>query len=70
MVRLCDELLGKRDPEGYYVILAKLEALPLLEGFDVRVEQNPSLLVVRVKSRSMARKICRILQARDLLVHP
>ncbi|MEM0494130.1 MAG: hypothetical protein QXU72_02540 [Thermofilum sp.] len=69
MVRLCDELLGKRDPEGYYVILAKLEALPLLEGFDVRVEQSPSLLV-RVKSRSVARKICRILQARNPLVHP
>jgi len=66
--RLCDELLRKRDPAGYYVIVAKPEALSLVESFAAQVEQSPSALLVKVKSRSVARKLCLILLERNLLV--
>ena len=60
------EALGKRDPEGYYVILAKPEAEELLKGFDALIERGP-VLVVRTKSRSAAARILAVLRARGML---
>jgi len=50
--------LGKTDPHGYYVLLFKntvRDKIKQLEG--VEVEEYGDLVVVRVKSRNVAKKL-------------
>ncbi|ALU12637.1 hypothetical protein EYM_05980 [Ignicoccus islandicus DSM 13165] len=57
--------LGKRDPQGYYVIVAKAEAKELVgEGL---IEEVGDCVVIRIKSKSRAQKLLRKLQSRGLL---
>ena len=63
----CVDLLKRRDPQGYYVLTAKREALELLEVLDVIVEDAGSFLLVRVRSRSLAQKVCEMLLRKGLL---
>jgi len=58
--------LARRDPEGYYVITAKAEALKVLPpGVELVVAGEHVL--IRTKSRSQALKILKLLAARNLL---
>jgi len=58
--------LARRDPEGYYVITAKPEALKVLPpGVEFMVAGEHVL--IRTKSRSQALKILKLLAARKLL---
>ncbi len=66
--RAIDELLSRRDPMGYYVLLAKREALELLKDMGVEVEEAGELVVVKTRSRSLARKTAKILAEKKLLV--
>jgi hypothetical protein len=63
----CVDVLRRRDPRGYYVLTARREALELLRMFDVIVEDAGSFLLVRVRSRSLAQKVCELLLRKGLL---
>ena len=58
--------VGRRDPEGYFVILASPEAKELVPQ-DVLVEEVGDLIIIRVKSRSKAVKLFKELKRRGLL---
>ncbi len=61
-------MLGRRDPQGYYVIIADKRAVRLLRG-NVEVEElGGDLVVIRVKSRSKALRIYRRLRSLGILV--
>uniref|UniRef100_A0A7C3SKF7 Uncharacterized protein n=1 Tax=Thermofilum pendens TaxID=2269 RepID=A0A7C3SKF7_THEPE len=66
----CVDLLRRRDPQGYYVLAAKREALELLEKLGVSVEDAGSFLLVRVRSRSLAQRVCEMLLRKGLLSSP
>ncbi len=57
--------LGKRDPQGYYVILAKAEARDLVR--DALIEEAGDCLILRIKSKSKAQRLLRKLLALGLL---
>ncbi len=60
--------LGKPSPDGYYVIVAKKEALFFISQFKgVLWESSGDLLYVKVRSRSLASKLYRILEKKKLL---
>jgi len=66
--RVVAEILSKRDPEGYYVILAEPSAREALNGFkDIVVEEAGGSLVVRTRSRSLVERVVRRLAAAGLL---
>lgn len=62
--------LERRDPNGYYVIPAKAEALKFIERFEgeKQVETVGDIVYVRVKSRSLALEILKALNSKGLLV--
>ncbi|QOJ79010.1 hypothetical protein IG193_00650 [Infirmifilum lucidum] len=58
--------LGRRDPEGYYVIAAKAGAVNLLPpGVEYSVAGDR--VIIRVKSRSQAVRILKLLHEKGLL---
>jgi len=63
------EILSRRDPSGFYVILASRGAEEVLSdlGEGVEVEVAGDLTIVRTRSRSLAEKIVRRLAAAKLL---
>jgi len=66
---LSEEYLKRRDPSGYYVILLKPSAREKLRGLsNVVVEESGGILVVRVKSRSVAKRLLEKLK--DFLLNP
>ncbi len=66
MPRGVREYLERRDPEGYYVIVAKAGALSLLPP-GVEYTLAGEVVVIRTKSRSQAAKILKLLHEKDLL---
>ena len=71
--RLVDDILRRRDPFGYYVIPAKREALEVIPGELVErlvVEEAGELVVLRTRSRSVARQVAVLLAKRGLVVDP
>ncbi len=62
-------MLGKRDPQGYFVIVAKKEALGLLPK-EALIEEVGDNIIIRVKSRSLAQKLLKKLQREGLLTKP
>jgi len=66
--RVAAEILAKRDPEGYYVILAEPSAREVLNGFSgIVVEEAGNSLVVRTRSRSLVEKVVKRLASAGLL---
>lgn len=64
------EILGRRDPQGMYVIPADPQAREVVEkfrGFGATYEIVGDTMFVRVRARSVAEKIARILLNRGLL---
>ncbi len=61
--------LGKRDPQGYFVILAKKDSKEILPK-EAIVEEEGELVIIRVKSRSIAKKIFKKLKEKGLLASP
>ncbi len=62
------DILSRRAPDGSYVILAKSEALPLIEQEQVEIEVlGKNLVAVKTKSRSLAEKLARRLARKKLL---
>ena len=71
--RLVDDILKRRDPSGYYVIPARREALEIIPGELVEklvVEEAGELVVLRTRSRSVARRVTFLLARRGLVVDP
>ncbi len=66
------EYLSRRTPDGYYVVTARLEAKEILSrltgGKGVEYEELADTLIVKVRARSLAEEIIRILYRRKLLV--
>jgi len=61
-------ILSRRDPQGYYVIPVKREALDLIRAYDVAsVEEVGDVALVRVKSRRLARELASRLLKKGLL---
>lgn len=68
IVRELREYLKRRDPQGYYVIPAKPEAIELLGSWKgILLETSGETVLVRVKSRSLARKVVLTLSEKNLL---
>jgi len=62
------KLLGRKDPQGYYVIPAKRKALEYLKTTEaVIIEEAGNLVFFKTKSRSLAKKIASKLQEQGLL---
>jgi len=59
-------MLGKRDPQGYFVIVAKSDALEKVPK-NVLVEELGDSIIIRVKSRSLALKLYKKLEREGLL---
>jgi len=61
--------LGKPSPNGFYIIVAKKDALSIISQFKgILWESSGDLLYVKVRSRSLAAKVYRILKKKGLLV--
>jgi hypothetical protein len=58
---------GRRDPEGYYVILARKDALELIPK-DLEVIPTGDYLIVRSKSRSRIVAFAKLLRRKGLLL--
>jgi len=64
------DYLSRRDPHGYFVIPAKPEAKKIAEnigGKDAKIVDASSVILIRVKSRSKAEKLLKILWRKGLL---
>ncbi len=62
------DILSRRAPDGSYIILARSEALPLLERERVEIEVlSKNLVAVKTRSRSLAEKLARKLSKKGLL---
>ena len=62
------EILKRRDPEGYFVIPVRREAVGELGKLDgILLEEAGEVVLVRTKSRSVAAKLCRRLARKGLL---
>ncbi|MCX8196375.1 MAG: hypothetical protein N3F67_04790 [Acidilobaceae archaeon] len=67
------DILSRRDPHGYYVIPLKAEGRELVEkilsqhGEQAKLVESKDVVLVRIKSRSMAEKIARAAERRNLL---
>lgn len=58
-----------RDPQGFYVVIAKKEVLDTLAGFEgVIVEEIGDTVALKTKSRKTALKLCVFLSSKGLLV--
>jgi len=66
------DVLRRRDPEGFFVIPARREALEVLARFreGLIIEDAGSLILVKTRSRSLASKIYRRLAARNMIAVP
>lgn len=67
------DILSRRDPHGYFVIPVKMEGKELVEkilsqhGEQARLVETREIVLVRLKSRSVAEKIIRATEKRGLL---
>jgi len=53
-----DNILGKRDPDGYYVLAFKKDVLNKLNEISgVEVEESADIVIVRTKSRKLAKEL-------------
>jgi len=53
-----NNMLGKRDPEGYYVLAFEKDVLNKLNKLSgVEVEESGDILIVRTKSRKLAKEL-------------
>lgn len=61
--------IGKRDPEGYYVVVARRGIEPFLEGIgDIRIETMGDKVVIRTRSRNTALRILEIAERKGLSI--
>ena len=70
--RVIKEILSRRDPQGYYIILAtnSAELQRILEeyvGLGVQVDYYGDAALIRCKSRRVAEEIARKLHSKRLL---
>jgi len=60
-------IVSRRDPDGFYVIIASSGARELLEKMGVEYEEYGSNIIVRVKSRRTAEELAKTLYRRGYL---
>jgi len=60
---------GKRDPKGFFVILALPEAEGLVPP-GCELERVGDVLIIKTKSRSLANRVIRTLKRKGLLREP
>ena len=62
-------ILSRKDPQGYYVIVAEASARDLVKEWekDVRIEEVGDRLIIRTRSRRVAERLARRLASRNLL---
>ncbi len=71
--KLLRELLARRDPHGYYVIPARPEAKRLVEGLsrgEAVIVDAVDVILVKVKSKSVASRLLRVLNRKRLIALP
>lgn len=70
MEKRLKDYLERRDPQGYYVIPAKRNALEYIKtiGINVHIEETGDIVFIRVKSRRIASHLVRILAKKKALV--
>ena len=64
------DYLSRRDPHGYFVIPARPEAKSIAEnlgGKDAKIVDATDVILIKVKSRSKAEKLLRVLWKKKLL---
>lgn len=69
--RFLRDILSRRDPHGYYVIPLHTEAREYLQKIslpkDAKIVDGVDMILVKVRSRSVAMKLLRILNRRGLI---
>ena len=62
-------ILSRKDPQGYYVIVAEVSARDLVKEWekDVRIEEVGDRLIIRTRSRRIAERLARRLASRNML---
>ncbi|MCS7385396.1 MAG: hypothetical protein NDF55_01455 [archaeon GB-1867-005] len=61
--------LGKKTPNGFYIIIARREAEKYLkENNNVKLESIGDIIIIKTKSRNTAKKILEKLRNRNLLL--
>lgn len=64
--------LGKPDPEGYYIIIAKKEAKNIIinKYKGIIIENHGKEIIIKTKSRSTGKQILRKLSQLKLIANP
>ena len=66
--KIIDDIVSRKDPQGYYVIPAKKDALKFLKmENEVLIEDIGDSIIIRVKSRRIAERIARGLALKGLI---
>lgn len=65
--KLLAELLSRRDPQGFYVIVARREALEAVRCEKVHVELVGDLVIIRSRARNVAERLAKLLLRQGLL---
>ncbi len=66
--KIVDDIISRKDPQGYYVIPAKKDALKFLKiGSGVLIEDVGDFIIIRVKSRRIAERMARSLALKGLV---
>lgn len=63
--------LGKTDPEGYYIIIARKEAKNIISKYEnIIIENHGEEIIIKTKSRSTGKHILRKLSQLNLATNP
>jgi len=61
-------MLGKKTPDGYYLIVARREAEEIVKRFsEIEIEYAGDMILIKVKSRRIAKEIYIKLSRRNLI---
>lgn len=71
--KITREIISKKDPFGYYIILASNNAetrsiLEELKCKDLSIDEIGDILIIRCRSRRIAERLIRLLASKNLLV--
>ena len=66
--KIVNDIISRKDPQGYYIIPAKKDALKFLKiENEVSIEDLGTSIIIKVKSRRIAERIARSLALKNLI---
>ncbi len=61
------DYISRKDPQGYYVIPARFDAVNIAEKFRIEIENVGNCVLLRTKSRRVAETLVKLLMRKGLL---